>query len=106
MISIADVLKGRATDCPSERAAGSDRPRPVASKRSAVRKKALSYAGIGIAMLTLIENTVMVTIRHTDNEPTASVAATASASREEATGAERPSKPAAVPGDRFIAVFL
>jgi hypothetical protein len=65
----------------------------------------LSYTGIGIAMLTLIENNVMVTIRHTDNEPTASVAATASISRDEATGAERLSKPA-VPGDRIMAEFL
>src|SRR5580698_9179963 len=65
----------------------------------------LNYAGIGIAMLTLIENTVRVTIRHSDSEPIASVAATASISRDEATGAERLSKPP-VPDDRIMAEFL
>ena len=65
----------------------------------------LGYAGIGIAMLTLIENTVRVTIRHSDNEPIASAAATASIIRDEATGAEWPSKPPA-PDDRIMAEFL
>ena len=65
----------------------------------------LSYAGIGIAMLTLIENTVRVTIRHSDSEPIASAVATASISRDEATGAEWLSKPPA-PGDRIMAEFL
>ena len=60
------------------------------------------YIGIGIAMLTLIESTVRATIRHSDSEPIASEAATASISRDEATGAERPLKPAA-PGDRVMA---
>jgi len=46
----------------------------------------LSYAGIGIAMLTLIENTVRVTIRHSDSEPIASAVATASISRDEGNG--------------------
>ena len=41
-------------------------------------------------MVTLIDNTVRVTIRHSDNAPIASEAATASVSRDEATGAERP----------------
>ena len=58
-------------------------------------------AGIGIAMATLIENTVRVTTRHTDNAPIASVAATASFRRDEATGAERPLKPQA-PDDRIM----
>ena len=66
------------------------------------REEMLRYTGIGIAMLTLIENTVRATIRHSDSEPIASEAATASISRDEATGAERPLKPAA-PGDRFMA---
>src|ERR1700733_8633418 len=56
-------------------------------------------------MLTLIENTVRVTIRHSDNEQIASEAATAPASLDEATGADGPSKPAA-PGDRIMAEFL
>jgi hypothetical protein len=60
------------------------------------------YAGIGIAMLTLIESTVRVTIRQSDSEPIANEAATASISRDEATGAERQLKPAA-PGDRIMA---
>ena len=52
-------------------------------------------------MLTLIESTVRETIRHSDNAPIASEAATAPVSRDEATGAGRPSKPAA-PGDRIM----
>jgi len=63
------------------------------------------YAGIGIAMATLIESNVRVTIRHSDSEPIASVAATASASRDEATGADGLSKPAG-PGDRIMAEIL
>jgi hypothetical protein len=65
----------------------------------------LRYAGIGIAMATLIENTVRVTTRHNDNEPIASEAATASISRDDATGADGLSKPAA-PGDRIMAEIL
>jgi hypothetical protein len=60
------------------------------------------YAGIGIAMVTLIESMVRVTIRHSDSEPIASEAATVRISRDEATGAERPLKPVA-PGDRIMA---
>src|SRR5882724_4764013 len=56
-------------------------------------------------MVTLIESTVRVTIRHSDNPPIASEAATASVSRDEATGAVRASKPAA-PGDRIMAEIL
>jgi hypothetical protein len=56
-------------------------------------------------MLTLIENTVRVTIRHSDTRQIASEAATAPASLDEATGADGPSKPAAV-GDRIMAEFL
>ena len=55
-------------------------------------------------MLTLIENTVRVTIRHSDNEPIASAAATASINRDEATGAQWPLKPAA-PDERFMAEY-
>src|SRR5450759_2123436 len=64
-------------------------------------KNNFGYAGIGIAMETLIESAVRVTITHSDSEPIASEAATAGASREEATGAVRPSKPAA-PDDRIM----
>jgi hypothetical protein len=70
-----------------------------------LKKSVLGYAGIGIAMETLIESTVRVTIRHSDSEPIASVAATASASRDEATGADGLSKPAG-PGDRVMAGIL
>src|SRR5882672_133415 len=56
-------------------------------------------------MVTLIESTVSVTIRHTDNAPIASEAATVWVSRDEATGAERPSKPAP-PCDRVMAEIL
>jgi hypothetical protein len=68
-------------------------------------KSVSGYAGIGIAIETLIESNVRVTIRHSDSEPIASVAATASASRDEATGAEGLSKPAG-PGDRIMAEIL
>jgi hypothetical protein len=63
------------------------------------------YAGIGIAIDTLIENTVRVTIRHSDNPLIASEAATAWVSRDDATGAQRPLKPTA-PGDRIMAGIL
>jgi len=63
------------------------------------------YAGIGIATLTLIDSTVRATIRHSDSEPIASEAATASVSRDETIGAERIWKPAA-PGDRLMAGIL
>jgi hypothetical protein len=52
-------------------------------------------------MATLIESTVRVTTRHTENAPIASVAATASFRRVDATGAERPLKPQA-PDDRIM----
>ena len=61
-----------------------------------------NQAGNGMAMETLIETTVRVTIRHSDSEPSASDAATAFHSREEATGAGRPLKPRA-PDDRIMA---
>jgi hypothetical protein len=60
------------------------------------------YAGNGIAMLTLIDSTVSVTIRHSESEPIASEAATALVNRDEATGAAWPSKPAAR-SDRIMA---
>jgi hypothetical protein len=56
-------------------------------------------------MVTLIESTVRVTIRHSDSEAIASDAATAWISLDEATGAGRPLKPAA-PGDRTMAGIL
>src|SRR5713226_10491771 len=56
-------------------------------------------------MVTLIESTVRATLRHSDSAPIASEAATVLISRDEATGAERPSKPKA-PGDRFMAEIL
>ena len=59
------------------------------------------YAGIGIAMVTLIDNTVRVTMRQSDSAPSPSEAATAWVNRDEATGLGLPSKPAA-PGDRIM----
>jgi hypothetical protein len=63
--------------------------------------KAGNYAGIGIAMVTLIESTVSATRRHSDSAPIAREVAMALDSREQATGAKRLSKPAA-PGDRIM----
>jgi hypothetical protein len=71
----------------------------------AEKNKIWSYPGIGIAMVTLIDKTVRVAIRHSDSAPNASEAATARVNRCEATGAERLTKPAA-PGDRIMAEFL
>jgi hypothetical protein len=56
-------------------------------------------------MLILIENTVRVTIRHSDNEPIASEAATAPANLDEATGADGRSNPVA-PDDPVMAEIL
>ena len=56
-------------------------------------------------MVTSVESTVRATIRHNDSAPIASEAATARVSRDEATGAAQPSKPAA-PGDRIITEIL
>ena len=61
----------------------------------------MSYNGIDIASVTLVENTVRLTIRHSDNAPIASEAATAWVNLDEATGAARLSKPAA-PHDRIM----
>jgi len=61
----------------------------------------LSYAGNGIANVTCVESTVRVTIRHSDNAPIASEAATAWVSLDDAVGAAQLSKPAA-PDDRIM----
>ena len=66
-----------------------------------MRTKSPELAGIGIAMVTLIDNTVSVTTRHSDNVPIASEAAMALANREEATGAGWFAKPT-VPGNRIM----
>src|SRR6478609_3236414 len=55
-------------------------------------------------MLALIENTVRVTIRHSDSEAIASEAATASASLDESASAGQRTKPAG-PGDRVMVQF-
>jgi hypothetical protein len=59
------------------------------------------YAGIGIAMVTLIESAVSVTTRHSDNAPIARKVAMALVSRKEADGTGRLPKPA-MPGDRIM----
>ena len=64
--------------------------RASSRKRSNSLKNESGYAGIGIAMLTRIESTVRVTIRHSDSAATASDAATALVNREDATVAGRP----------------
>jgi hypothetical protein len=63
------------------------------------------YAGIGIAIATLIDSAARLTIRHSDNPPIASETATAWFSRDEATDAPRLLKPKA-PGDRIMAGIL
>jgi hypothetical protein len=70
-------------------------------ERIGVRLAEFGQAGIGIAMLILIESTVTATIRHSDSEPIASVPATASVNPGEATGALGPPNPV-VPGDRVM----
>lgn len=56
-------------------------------------------------MVTLIDNTVRATIRHSDSPPIASEPATAWFNRDKATGAERPSEPKA-PDDRIMVEIL
>jgi hypothetical protein len=56
-------------------------------------------------MVILLESTVSVTTRQSDNAPTASEAAMALVNQEDATGAGRPSKPA-VPDDRIMVQIL
>src|SRR5258708_10542352 len=57
-------------------------------------------------MVTLVESTVSATIRQSDSAPIASEAATVWVSRDDATGAERLSKPAPPPCDRVMAEIL
>jgi hypothetical protein len=76
------------------------RRRPLFWKKPVWKK--VGQTGSGIAMLTLIDITVRVTIRHSESEPIASEAATALVNRDEATDAAWPSKPAAR-GDRIMA---
>jgi len=56
-------------------------------------------------MVTLIDNTVSVTTRHSESVPIASEVAMALASREEATGAGWFAKPT-VPGNRIMLWIL
>jgi hypothetical protein len=56
------------------------------------------YAGNGMAIESLIESNVSVTTRQSETEPIASVAATASVNRDDATGAGRRLKPVAPVG--------
>ncbi|WP_407148757.1 hypothetical protein [Bradyrhizobium sp. ORS 86] len=61
----------------------------------------VSYDGIGIAMVTLLDSTVIVTTRQSVSAQNASEAAIAFVSRGDATGAGQLRKPA-VPGDRIM----
>ncbi|WP_407166989.1 hypothetical protein [Bradyrhizobium sp. ORS 111] len=61
----------------------------------------LSYDGIGIAMVTLLDSTVIVTTRQSVSAQIASEAAIALVSRGDATGAGQLWKPA-VPDDRIM----
>jgi hypothetical protein len=61
----------------------------------------VSYDRIGIAMVTLLESTVIATTRQSVNAPIASDAAIAFVSRADATGAGQLWKPA-VPDDRIM----
>jgi hypothetical protein len=57
-------------------------------------------------MLALIESTASATIRHSDSEPIASAAATASVNADEAVGALWPLKPAAPDGRIMVWIPL
>jgi hypothetical protein len=76
------------------------RRRPLFWKKLFWKKP--DQTGSGIAMLTLIDITVRVTITHSESAPIASEAATALVNRDEATGAAWLSKPAAR-SDRVMA---
>ncbi len=58
-----------------------------------------------MASVALIDNTVSVTTRHSDNVPIASEVTMAWVNREDATGTRRLSKPA-VPDDRVMVQIL
>jgi hypothetical protein len=77
----------------------------IAKSRAPIAGSLFGYAGMGIAMLTLIDSIVRATIRQSESEAIASEVATASVSRVEATGATLPLKPAA-PADRIMAWIL
>src|SRR6185295_5666163 len=66
-----------------------------------MQTKSRNCHGNGIATVALIDSTVRVTTRQSDNVPIASEVAMAPSNREEATGARLLSKPTA-PGDRII----
>jgi hypothetical protein len=55
-----------------------------------------------MAATTLIDNAVTVTSRHNDSDATASEAATAFVSRDDATRADRSPKPIPETGDRIM----
>ena len=73
----------------------------IARSLMMLTEKAATVTECGIAMVALIDSTVSVTTRQSDNVPIASEVAMAPSNREEATGARRLSKPTA-PGDRIM----
>jgi hypothetical protein len=79
--------------------------RKIANGVKKMTMREIDYAGSGMAIETLIDSIVRVTIRHSDNEPIASEAATAPANLEEETGACGRSKLTA-PGDRIMVEIL
>jgi hypothetical protein len=54
-------------------------------------------------MVVPVDSTVNATIRHSDNEPITSVAATAWVNRDDADNTERWAKPVSGPDDRIMA---
>jgi hypothetical protein len=68
------------------------------------KQQARDAYGSGSAMAALIDNTVIVTTRQSDNVPNASEVAMAPSSLGDATGARLPSKPI-VPDNRIMGPF-
>jgi hypothetical protein len=74
---------------------------PIIARSLMMQTKSRNHYGKGIATVALIDSTVRVTMRQSDNVPIASDVAMAPSNREEATGARLLSKPTA-PDDRII----
>jgi len=74
---------------------------PIIARGLMMQNKSCNRHGMGIATVALIDSTVRVTMRQSDNVPIARLVAMAPSNREEAMGARLLSKPTA-PDDPII----
>jgi hypothetical protein len=76
-----------------------------ASLESTLKRKSPDQAGSGIAIATLIDSTVSVTARHSDNAPIVIAVTVVLVNRDGAAGTVRLPEPAA-PGDHVMTQIL